>query len=216
MKILYSILILIVALYGITYIACCPEDESEEDCPPKDDDDATDDDAADDDSDDDNDNETPEEIWTDLDSELMWQVNVRKWNISWDQAIHLCDLAYGGYDDWRLPSISELRTLIRGCTDTQAGGDCGVTDSCTSEECRDSKCSGCYWGDGPSEDGCYWPSQIKPYVELENLCGFFWSSTESDGYDYYHYDYESWGVIFDGASIISMSRGSRNSVRCVR
>lgn len=45
-----------------------------------------------------------------------------------------------------LPSISDLRTLFVDCPATEPGGACGVTDTCTSEACKNEACIGC--GDG--------------------------------------------------------------------
>ena len=55
------------------------------------------------------------EIVTDGDTCLQWQDNadaktVRK---TWSEAIEYCEnLSLGGYDDWRLPNINELRSIV--------------------------------------------------------------------------------------------------------
>ena len=59
--------------------------------------------------------------------------------IYWDSAETYCE-DLGG----RLPTISELRTLIQNCPDTETGGECGVTDDCLSfEDCWNDSCDGC-------------------------------------------------------------------------
>ena len=43
-------------------------------------------------------------------------------------ALSYCEgLNWGSYTDWRLPTVTELQTLIRGCTATSPGSSCGIT-----------------------------------------------------------------------------------------
>ncbi|MCC6160422.1 MAG: DUF1566 domain-containing protein [Deltaproteobacteria bacterium] len=140
-------------------------------------DDDTDDDADDDIDDDlaDDDTQTECDTWTDPTSGLTWLVEPLPFQSGWafwPDALEACEtLACSGYDDWRLPTISELRSLIRGCASTQFGGSCGVTDDCLwVDDCWGDGCSNCAVGNGPA-DGCYWPS------ELEGECGNYWSSS---------------------------------------
>ena len=60
-----------------------------------------------------------------------------------DAALYCRNLSEGGVRNWRLPTISELRTLIQNCTATETEGSCGITDNCLSNECRDTTCGGC-------------------------------------------------------------------------
>ncbi|MFO0750627.1 MAG: DUF1566 domain-containing protein [Myxococcota bacterium] len=98
--------------------------------------------------------------------------------LAWDAAAaHCAGLVLGGHDDWRLPTISELRTLLRGCPDTVSGGPCAETDSCTGAgpTCYDGQaCMGCNDGDGPGENGCFWPT------EMGAGCDWTWSSSAAD------------------------------------
>ncbi|MCB1152342.1 DUF1566 domain-containing protein, partial [bacterium] len=86
------------------------DDESDDDGDSSDDDDDMSDDddddsAADDDSDDD--------VWVDVTSEYAWQTQAPDTAYIWEDAKKHCDdLSLGGHDDWRLPSISELRSLV--------------------------------------------------------------------------------------------------------
>lgn len=63
--------------------------------------------------------------------------------MTWNEAITYCE-DLGG----RVPTISELRTLIQNCPVTETGGDCEVTDSCLSwDDCRNNPCLGCEYDD---------------------------------------------------------------------
>ena len=44
---------------------------------------------------------------------LVWQQDTAPGTYTWQQAIEYCEnLILGGYDDWRLPTIKELSTLV--------------------------------------------------------------------------------------------------------
>ena len=126
--------------------------------------------------------------WTDSNTGLIWQVSSAG-SLSWEEAKSHCENDnYGGHSNWRLPTIDELRTLIRGCSATETGGSCGVTDSCLDSSCQDNSCIECSSGEG-SNGGCYGPSQ------LDNPCGWFWSSSavaDNDFYAWYVYFYNGY------------------------
>ncbi|MDH4319660.1 MAG: DUF1566 domain-containing protein, partial [Desulfobulbaceae bacterium] len=49
---------------------------------------------------------------TDLATDLMWQGDEAK-SMTWEDALKYCNnLRIGGYDDWRLPSVRELASLV--------------------------------------------------------------------------------------------------------
>lgn len=94
--------------------------------------------------------------------------------MNWQAAMDYCDgLALCGHGDWHLPTISELRSIIRGCPATETGGSCGVTDECVERDCWSEECQGCTTGAGPT-DGCYWETSLSDECD-----SWFWSSTES-------------------------------------
>ena len=72
------------------------------------------------------------------------------YSVTLSNAIKYCE-DLGG----RLPTISELKTLIQNCPATETGGSCSVTESCLSytcwlsgvddEDAQDSPCRGCFW-----------------------------------------------------------------------
>jgi len=55
--------------------------------------------------------------WKDPSSGLTWKVFPHEKTMSWQEAwVHCRYLNYGGFSDWHLPTISELRGLIRNRT----------------------------------------------------------------------------------------------------
>ena len=63
----------------------------------------------------------------DTDSGLTWSTIGDL--ASWSQAVSYCDkLDEGGFTDWRLPNIDELRTTIKNCYKTETGGECRVSE----------------------------------------------------------------------------------------
>lgn len=122
------------------------------------------------------------------------------------EAIDYCALLeLAGETDWRLPTISELRTLIRGCPSTATGGSCGVTDDCATGRCVGDPCDGCADDEGPA-DGCYWPEDA-----LLGECVPHWSSTRPPD------PYSLWYLDFRQGQIDSLWAGEMWCVaRCVR
>jgi formylglycine-generating enzyme required for sulfatase activity len=108
---------------------------------------------------------------------------------------------------WRLPNISELRSLIRGCSATQLpGGSCNIdVDDCMAWDCRDSSCVGCLGNEGPA-GGCYWDAN------LQGDCARFWSSSPIEDSPS-----EAWvgGFMYGYVASGSNDSGAKG-VRCVR
>ncbi len=136
----------------------------------------------------------------DSSSGLVWTFKSSE-KMTWENAFLYCrSLNEGGYSDWRLPNIDELRTLIQNCSDTQTGGQCKVSakNRCLSPDCSSSNCfcetdnSGRYSKFGDSDYGL-WSSSLR---------------TDYAGY--------AWIVDFSSAGIGLNGTDSHNVVRCVR
>ncbi|MBX3273865.1 MAG: DUF1566 domain-containing protein [Sandaracinaceae bacterium] len=146
-------------------------------------------------------------VYVDPETGLEWQRSAPGETMSWDSAVAYCaDLVLHG-GGWRLPSVSELRSLIRGCEGTETGGGCLATDTCLAfESCLTAPCDGCAPNAGPS-DGCYRPE------ELEGSCSWYWTSSPLAE----HPDQRAWYVIFDQAHVCGRSKDfAFGAVRCVR
>ena len=114
--------------------------------------------------------------WLDPATGYLWENPPSETLRTWDDAISYCSGLSGcGYPvgEWHLPTISELRSLIRGCWMMETGGTCGVGDSCTAlDDCYwPEDCPMCDPGEGPGAGGCYWPEG------LSGRCRGYWSSS---------------------------------------
>jgi Protein of unknown function (DUF1566) len=170
--------------------------------------------------------------WTDASTGLIWQdsIPVLERDITWNEAQVYCStLSLAGYTDWRLPTISELRTLINGCNLTQTGGKCSVTDTCLSE----SQCwtpgeycqpfltdTPCKPRQGPSSpNGCYFLGSedgTSLYDSKTGSCHGVWSSspeTDKPGWAGDQY----WTVDFSYGEVSPCPKDDGiYGVRCVR
>ncbi len=124
--------------------------------------------------------------------------------MDWDDAFSYCNnLTECGYSDWHLPTISELRTLIKNCSGTVTGGSCGVTDSCLSySNCWSDSC----YCDYIENNGGYY----SKLGDDDNV--WLWSSsTLSDDTN------RAWRVGFDDGRVYSSHcKSNDDNVRCVR
>jgi len=133
---------------------------------------------------------------------LQWSNKVSKMN--WMMAVDYCqNLQEGGHSDWRLPSIDELRTLIKNCPQTEVGGSCNVSEKggCLSERCT---------------ANCFCPiieNNITYYSKMGDE-STLWSSSVLEGDP--NSPYFKWAVRFFNGGIIADKVGQAYSVRCVR
>ncbi len=81
----------------------------------------------------------------DASSGLIWSAAKKESDkMDWEAAVSYCnDLSEGGFDDWHLPTINELRTLVQNCDTTALGGACKIDDpNCLYSGCNtDNGCS---------------------------------------------------------------------------
>lgn len=135
---------------------------------------------------------------------LTWQKKALSVYVDWQTASDAClKLSLAGQDDWRLPSIDELRTLLTGCPPTMPNGNCDVIHGCV--ECWNDSCKGCDDWQGPGADGCY----IDPV--LEGNCSFYWTSSSLNDDPIY-----TWGVAFYSGKVVGRDKVASNPYRCVR
>ena len=145
--------------------------------------------------------------WTDPTSGLDWQNPPYDGKKEWVQAKAYCQSLSLGGGGWHLPTIGELRSLIRGCPGTIIGGECGVSDACVATRCLSAVCWSCTILEGPAS-GCYWPD------EMQGPCDAYayWSSSAVVDYaDCAWYIAFSNGGVYNGNNL-----GDVHRVRCVR
>jgi len=138
--------------------------------------------------------------WKDNTTGLEWQYEPFA-NFTQDQGRDNCaELSLAGPGTWRLPTIDELRTLVRGCPASEPGGACPVSGACTERAtCLTSAC-----------EGCALPSCAYP-TALGNTCDLHWSDTTvSDRAG------ERYGVDFATGEVFARARSTTLTVRCVR
>jgi hypothetical protein len=145
--------------------------------------------------------------WLDPVTSLCWEDPPPSGYRNWESAVAYCDsLVLGSQSDWRMPTISELRSLVRSCPATEPGGECGVTDDCSEFACWDPEsCEGCS-GNGPGLGGCYWDPS------LHGSCGsWHWASTPClDQPD------RAWRILFKRSDLRSSLKTAERHIRCVR
>lgn len=156
-------------------------------------------------------------VCKDYDSGLIWsaRAEMKKYpgNIDLlyvDEATAYCPTARdGGFTDWRLPTIDELRTLIINCPGLEPNGACKVRKGCLSESCYEEENCRC---EGESYDTVFSKFGYEIY-------GSYWSSSVGGGF----FEGErNWLIKIEGDADLythdpfNYPLGNWDPVRCVR
>ena len=231
---LYKILILLYLILGISWLSSCSGDEKNSSDADTDTDSDSDSDTdtdtdtdSDTDADTDSDSDSDADTDTDTDSELVpgtWMDNTT--GLVWQNpayynsesggtgtiafAVDYCEkLELDGYSDWRLPNISELRTLIKDCETTVRESTCPIADpDCLNYGCLEDyldDCFHCEINAGPGKDGCYWTT------EFTDTCKLYVSASQVGDNSS-----QTWTVNFSSGAISTNPTNSAYRFRCVR
>ena len=146
-------------------------------------------------------------VCSDPETGFEWQETPTDGTMNWESAKTHCTELTLDSGGWRLPNISELRSLIRNCSYIETDGVCGVQDECLScgvssddvcleyyNSCYESSVcnpSSCSNDGGPTS--CYWP------LELNGTCGCYWSSSRvgNSGLSAWYVSFSHGNVYFD-------------------
>ena len=163
-------------------------------------------------------------IWCDDETGICWQdpqkdaYDLEDPGLIQEDAIRYCEeLVLGGYDDWRLPNIDEMRTVIAGNPPAEAGGECPMTEGSPRDDMGNHACSPIESCAGPGVGKCYWIPEFtgtccdKPDPASVGHPLEFVSSTVAS-------DNPNWVgcVLYDNGAVSFNHIRSFADVRCVR
>jgi uncharacterized protein (TIGR02145 family) len=109
--------------------------------------------------------------------------------MSHTEAVSYCSgLNVGGRTDWHLPTLQQWLQLARGCDgDTGTSQNESYHSDCSYNSTTDAldHCTMCDYLQGPTANGCYWPSGMGTCTT--NFYGYWSSTISSEGGGFSHY-----------------------------
>ncbi len=148
---------------------------------------------------------------SDLSTGLMWQKSDDGNTSDWEEALDYSEnLSLAGYDDWRLPNIKELQSIVDYSKSMQTTGTAAIDDLFSLSEIRDPNGEvnyGFYWSSTTHQDGrniasgasyvAFGEAQGKMFGDILDVhgCGAVRSDPKSgDASDYPSYFGPQWDV----------------------
>jgi len=163
-------------------------------------------------------------IWSDPATGLSWQdpqkdaYTSNYQGLTQPDAERYCkELVLGGYDDWRLPDIDELRTLLRGNPSHESTGDCPVHEGSFKGDMYDPGFIQAPDYEGPGAGGCYWMPELTGPCDRRDIADEGERALETVSATV-AVDDNFWrgDVLFDQGTAVFNHRYSLAEVRCVR